>query len=73
MFSGMTRVMHVHGGADEDPLGVCSHLTIPSAWGEDGPTHQPVEQLAPLRLTPNMETWRGWRSGGSGGSLATGD
>ena len=27
--------------------------------GEDGPTHQPVEQLASLRLTPNMETWRG--------------
>lgn len=26
--------------------------------GEDGPTHQPVEQLAVLRLTPNMETWR---------------
>ena len=26
--------------------------------GEDGPTHQPVEQLASLRLTPNMETWR---------------
>ena len=27
--------------------------------GEDGPTHQAVEQLASLRLTPNMETWRG--------------
>ena len=26
--------------------------------GEDGPTHQPVEQLATLRLTPNMSTWR---------------
>ena len=26
--------------------------------GEDGPTHQPVEHLASLRLTPNMETWR---------------
>ncbi|QWA09643.1 transketolase [Sodalis ligni] len=26
--------------------------------GEDGPTHQPVEQLASLRLTPNMSTWR---------------
>ncbi len=26
--------------------------------GEDGPTHQPVEQLANLRLTPNMHTWR---------------
>ncbi|MDP2503291.1 transketolase [Vibrio splendidus] len=26
--------------------------------GEDGPTHQPVEQIASLRLTPNMSTWR---------------
>lgn len=26
--------------------------------GEDGPTHQPVEQLASLRVTPNMNTWR---------------
>ncbi|NWN91074.1 transketolase [Marinobacter adhaerens] len=26
--------------------------------GEDGPTHQPIEQLASLRTTPNMSTWR---------------
>jgi transketolase len=26
--------------------------------GEDGPTHQPVEQLANLRGTPNMTVWR---------------
>src|SRR5690554_2961232 len=26
--------------------------------GEDGPTHQPVEQLASLRYTPNLHTWR---------------
>lgn len=26
--------------------------------GEDGPTHQPVEQLANLRGTPNMAVWR---------------
>ncbi len=26
--------------------------------GEDGPTHQPVEQLTNLRTTPNMVTWR---------------
>ena len=26
--------------------------------GEDGPTHQPVEQMASLRMTPNMNTWR---------------
>lgn len=26
--------------------------------GEDGPTHQPIEQLASLRATPGLETWR---------------
>lgn len=26
--------------------------------GEDGPTHQPVEQTASLRFIPNLETWR---------------
>ncbi len=26
--------------------------------GEDGPTHQPVEQVASLRMTPNMSAWR---------------
>lgn len=26
--------------------------------GEDGPTHQPVEQTATLRLIPNMDVWR---------------
>ncbi len=26
--------------------------------GEDGPTHQPVEQLTTLRVTPNMSVWR---------------
>jgi transketolase len=26
--------------------------------GEDGPTHQPVEQLTALRATPNMHSWR---------------
>ena len=26
--------------------------------GEDGPTHQPVEQLTALRATPNLHTWR---------------
>jgi transketolase len=28
------------------------------AVGEDGPTHQPVEQLTNLRTTPNLNTWR---------------
>lgn len=26
--------------------------------GEDGPTHQPIEQTASLRLVPNLNTWR---------------
>lgn len=26
--------------------------------GEDGPTHQPIEQLSMLRLTPHVDTWR---------------
>lgn len=26
--------------------------------GEDGPTHQPIEVLASLRMTPNLDTWR---------------
>ena len=26
--------------------------------GEDGPTHQPIEQLTALRVTPNMSVWR---------------
>jgi transketolase len=39
--------------------------------GEDGPTHQPIEHLASLRLMPNMDVWRpcdqletavGWRA-----------
>ncbi|MFI3255889.1 MAG: transketolase [Psittacicella sp.] len=26
--------------------------------GEDGPTHQPIEQIPTLRLVPNLQTWR---------------
>ena len=26
--------------------------------GEDGPTHEPIEQTATLRLVPNLDTWR---------------
>ena len=35
---------------------VYSHDSI--GLGEDGPTHQPVEQIAALRATPNMAIWR---------------
>jgi transketolase len=37
-------------------LFVFTHDSI--GLGEDGPTHQPVEQTASLRLIPNMDTWR---------------
>ncbi|WP_342245822.1 transketolase [Pseudomonas sp. OTU5201] len=37
-------------------LFVYTHDSI--GLGEDGPTHQPVEQLASLRCTPNLNTWR---------------
>lgn len=35
---------------------VLTHDSI--GLGEDGPTHQPVEQLAMLRATPNVSLWR---------------
>ena len=37
-------------------LYVFTHDSI--GLGEDGPTHQPVEQLTALRATPNLQTWR---------------
>ena len=37
-------------------LFVYTHDSI--GLGEDGPTHQPVEQTATLRLIPNMQVWR---------------
>ena len=39
------RVIHVY---THDSIGL----------GEDGPTHQPIEQLASLRLIPNLDVWR---------------
>jgi transketolase len=35
---------------------VLTHDSI--GLGEDGPTHQPIEHVASLRLMPNMELWR---------------
>ncbi|MCG6276781.1 transketolase [Vibrio vulnificus] len=46
----MAALMKVHN------IQVYTHDSI--GLGEDGPTHQPVEQIASLRLTPNMSTWR---------------
>nr|WP_315240665.1 transketolase [uncultured Albidiferax sp.] len=39
-----------------NPVYVFTHDSI--GLGEDGPTHQPVEQTATLRLMPNMDVWR---------------
>jgi transketolase len=41
------------------PTGVIHVYTHDSiGLGEDGPTHQPVEQLTSLRMIPNMDVWR---------------
>ncbi len=37
-------------------LFVYTHDSI--GLGEDGPTHQPIEQIATLRMIPNMSVWR---------------
>jgi transketolase len=37
-------------------LFVFTHDSI--GLGEDGPTHQPIEHLASLRLIPNLDVWR---------------
>ena len=37
-------------------LFVYTHDSI--GLGEDGPTHQPIEQIATLRMIPNMQVWR---------------
>ncbi len=39
-----------------NPIFVFTHDSI--GLGEDGPTHQPIEHAASLRLMPNMEVWR---------------
>ena len=37
---------------------ICVYTHDSVAVGEDGPTHQPIEQLTNLRTTPNLQTWR---------------
>ncbi|MGI3903367.1 MAG: transketolase [Janthinobacterium lividum] len=39
-----------------NPIYVFTHDSI--ALGQDGPTHQPIEQIATLRMIPNMDVWR---------------
>lgn len=46
----MAALMHQHS------ILVYTHDSI--GQGEDGPTHQPVEQIASLRATPNLSVWR---------------
>lgn len=46
----MAALMKVHS------IFVYTHDSI--GLGEDGPTHQPIEQIATLRLIPNMSVWR---------------
>ncbi len=46
----MAALMKIRG------LFVYTHDSI--GVGEDGPTHQPVEQTSSLRLIPNMQVWR---------------
>lgn len=46
----MSALMGLHN------IFVYTHDSI--GQGEDGPTHQPIEQIANLRMTPNLETWR---------------
>ena len=46
----MAALMHQHS------ILVYTHDSI--GQGEDGPTHQPIEQLASLRATPNLSVWR---------------
>ncbi len=50
-----------------EPIRLSALMEIPSLWvmthdsiglGEDGPTHQPVEQLAALRAVPNLLVFR---------------
>ncbi len=42
--------------AKQPTIFVYTHDSI--GLGEDGPTHQPIEQLSALRSTPNLHTWR---------------
>ncbi len=46
----MSALMHLHA------IHVYTHDSI--GLGEDGPTHQPIEHLASLRLIPHNDVWR---------------
>ncbi len=68
MFSDYARNARAHGGADEGARDSCyTHDSI--GLGEDGPTHQPVEHLATLRLIPNEHGLASVRYGRKRGRL----
>jgi transketolase len=52
----MRPPMRLAGLMKQQVVYVFTHDSI--FLGEDGPTHQPVEQLWSLRLVPNLEVWR---------------
>ncbi|GAB1394830.1 transketolase [Rhodocyclaceae bacterium] len=57
MFSEyMRNAMRMSALMKQRVIYVLTHDSI--GLGEDGPTHQPVEQIATLRLIPNMDLWR---------------
>jgi transketolase len=57
MFSEYARnAIRMAGLMKIAPIFVYSHDSI--GVGEDGPTHQPIEQVASLRLIPNIKVWR---------------
>jgi transketolase len=57
MFSEyMRNAMRMSALMKQRVIYVLTHDSI--GLGEDGPTHQPVEQIATMRLIPNMDLWR---------------
>lgn len=52
----MKGAMRVSAIAKLPVIYVLTHDSI--GVGEDGPTHEPIEQLAMLRATPNTDVWR---------------
>ncbi len=57
MFSEYARnALRMAALMKQQSIFVFTHDSI--GLGEDGPTHQPVEQASTLRLMPNMSVWR---------------
>lgn len=52
----MRNAVRMAGLMGHRAIYVFTHDSI--SLGEDGSTHQPVEQLASMRSTPNLSTWR---------------